>query len=484
MEARKLAPSRLRKSFTVIDSSVRTPPRFETVVRKGQGAAGKYSPPDPVHAYLSQLRKYPLLSREEEVRYSRTLDESTHRLRSLILATRYAQEEALILLAKVLRKDIAIEEAFDVDLGRKGARTAFWAQMESAFKTLRRDLIQSLEDVESLRGAENPRTRARLIARAQRDAVLISGLRVRGCHINHWKEAIVNLARELNGGRAPHFFGPMSLGQSVPVGGDRTPYETRWAFLERVQEIERVFRSYKEAKGALAVGNLRLVVNIAKRFQGRGLPLPDLIQEGNTGLLRATEKFDHRRGYKFSTYATWWIRQAIIRGIADKSRIVRLPEYASEILTKITRKTDELAVRNGQIPALQNVARDLDLPEEDLMRILKASQSPRSLSQPATDGDESSLGEIVECSSPEPPYDGIDPSVVPRRIRQVLDGLTAREQAILRDRYGIGKKAPESLKSIARRLRISRVRVRQIELCAMEKLRRLGEAWNLQTLLD
>jgi len=238
----------------------------------------------------------------------------------------------------------------------------------------------------------------------------------------------------------------------------------------RCQQMRRHFQDYEATKRQLSSGNLRLVVSIAKKYRNRGLSFLDLIQEGNTGLMRAVDKYEYRRGYKFSTYATWWIRQAITRAIADQARTIRIPVHMIDVLSKLKNPSKRLLQEFGREPTTEETARAADLSLEETKRVLNIGRQPVSLDRPVGESEDSSFGEFIEDDATARPERSANNELLREKIESLLKTLTYREREIIRLRYGLGDGYTYTLEEVGRIFKVTRERVRQIEAKAVRKL--------------
>ncbi len=247
---------------------------------------------------------------------------------------------------------------------------------------------------------------------------------------------------------------------------------------------EQIALGSKAAKDELTVANLRLVVSIAKRHVNKGMYLLDLIQEGNSGLMKAVEKFDYQKGYKFSTYATWWIRQAITRAIADQARTIRIPVHMVETIHKVTRASRQLLQENGREPTTEEIAAVLDMTPEKVREIMKIAQDPVSLETPIGEEEDSHLGDFVEDTESPAPSEAASYSLLREQLNNVLHTLTPREEQVLKLRFGLEDGRPRTLEEVGKQFDITRERIRQIEAKALRKLRHPSRSKQLRDYLD
>ncbi len=446
---------------------------------------------DPIRMYFAQMASIPLLTREEEILYAQQIEAAKEALVRLVYQTAAGQAFAIGLLTEIQDGTQLVEKSLDLNLSRKGDRQTFYDRLARELPSLRRALSENRRDFLALEEfplgetSERPKVERRLARRITRTMKMLESFEVKMKSVTVWQEKIVRLGRSLEEilptlrvkNKTNHDIRELaSVNEAI--------LESYPGFIERAREIDRQFNAYEGAKGRLSSGNLRLVVSVAKKYRGRGLSFLDLIQEGNTGLMRACEKYEYRKGYKFSTYATWWIRQAISRAIAEKSRMIRLPVYMSETMSKLNSIARDHLQKHGQRPDLSILAQELEVPEEELRMILPMSRHPVSLSSPIGPEDESSFGDFLEDPNQEAPNERLSQESLKKRIHGVLEQLSMREREVIKMRFGIDRDETYTLEQLGKKFKVTRERIRQIEIRALKKLKHPIRSRSLESYID
>jgi len=445
---------------------------------------------DPIRMYFTQMAAIPLLTREEEIHFAKEIEISQRKLTRLVYQTAHGQDRAIRLLEQIQNHTQLVEKCLDLTLSRKGDRQNFYDRLDRELPTLHRLSGQNRSDSLELENlplndkVERPKMERALSRRIVRTAQLLETYKIKMKFLSMWQLKIVRFGRNLE-----EILPTLRIRNKRTIASEldeinEATLEPYPGFIQRCREIDVQFRRYQGAKGDLSSGNLRLVVSVAKKYRGRGLSFLDLIQEGNTGLMRACEKYEYRKGYKFSTYATWWIRQAISRAIAEKSRMIRLPVYMSETMTKLNTISREHLQKNGRQPDLGELAKGLEISEEELQMILRMNRSPVSISTPIGPEDESSFGDFLEDPRHTSATDTISLSTLKRRILTVLETLSLREREVIKMRFGIERDETHTLEELGKKFKVTRERIRQIEIRALNKLKHPVRSRSLESFLD
>ncbi|MCC6405940.1 MAG: RNA polymerase sigma factor RpoD [Planctomycetes bacterium] len=462
---------------------------------------------DPVRMYLTQMGEIPLLTRDQEIYLAKTIEITRKRFRKKAIGSGLCMDHALKTLDQVERGELAFDRTLKVNPNPKPdddpkivetlGKNFLAKRLPVNLVTIRALLKRVREEYQQLFDPKLSRAKRteqmRKVQELRRKLVIL----IEECHLqvkkvrpymdvmdHHYREARA-IERKLAALKAQKKTGPVLKElQDRLLELELIALEPPDRLKRRLDQTRLHFAEYEEAKRQLSSGNLRLVVSIAKKYRNRGLSFLDLIQEGNTGLMKAVEKYEYRRGYKFSTYATWWIRQAITRSIADQARTIRIPVHMIETMSKLRNVTKKLLQAKGREPSIEEVAEATGISVDEAKRVVKISKHPISLDRPIGDSDDSYFGDFIEDESAESPVQAAGHEMLKERIEEVLSTLTFREREIVKLRYGIGDGYTYTLEEVGRIFRVTRERVRQIEAKAVRKLRHPVRARQLASFID
>ncbi|MSR32285.1 MAG: RNA polymerase sigma factor RpoD [Gemmataceae bacterium] len=452
---------------------------------------------DPVRMYLTQMGEIPLLKREQEIALAKKIEITRKRFRRKVLECDGALNQVVETLKKVHTGELPFDRTIKVSLTENLEKDKILQRMPHNLKTLERLMELNQDDFqkimnETLDEATRRDHRRALKVRQRKAVTLVEELSIRTQKVQPLMKKLEQISRRMLELEAEivhlrNIRGSKEDLQSLEKELSDYMYTTLEepaALAKRVEIVYIRFHEYEHAKRDLSGGNLRLVVSIAKKYRNRGLSFLDLIQEGNTGLMRAVDKYEYRRGYKFSTYATWWIRQAITRAIADQARTIRIPVHMIETMSKLRNVSKKLLQEMGREPTVEETAKAAGITVEETRRVLKISRHPISLDRPVGESEDSYFGDFIEDNSVESPVNAATQEMLKDKIDGVLKTLTYREREIIKLRYGLGDGYTYTLEEVGRIFKVTRERVRQIEAKAVRKLQHPVRCRQLEGFID